>query len=213
MPEPTLKSLLDHSLTEPVLLDSGLRQDQVEELFRYFQQHPLFRWRNARNDCEDRSNAICILLDHWKIPNYKAWVFTGSFLNRPEGYLRNSWNFHVAPLVAITEDNQTKGYVLDPATLQQPDTISVWADKVTETHGSVHFITSGEDYIFTPGKMEKEHWFQRNRQNYKWTIQGLSGINGVSPSGKAQLVFCKAHIATTEKEFKKLFQDKPSFLH
>src|SRR4051812_28908799 len=101
MSEASAKSLFDSSLSESVIDDAGLTKTQVDALFEFFKNHPLFKWDNSKNDCEDRSNAICILLDHWKIPNYKGWVFSGNFLKRTEGNLLNYWNFHVAPLLSI----------------------------------------------------------------------------------------------------------------
>ena len=47
---------------------------------------------------------------------------------------------------------------------------------------------------FLTKKLKKDNWYTRNKQNYKWTIQGLSGINGVSKIGKAALSFNKNRI-------------------
>jgi hypothetical protein len=208
MSSTSLKSLLDPSLSEPVVADSGLSIKEVQELFLYFKEHPLFNWKNSLNDCEDRANAICILLDAWKIPNYKAWVFSGNFVNRPEGNLVNFWQFHVAALLKVSGEEEPQYLVLDPATLPSAGSIETWADGVTENFGSVHFITAGDYYIFRPGEMHHSNWHKRNWQNYKWTIQGLAGINGVSPKGKAQLVFCKEKIRETEKKFRELIRNK-----
>ena len=207
-----LKSLFDASLSQALVRDAGLTEDQATALFDYFKNAPLFRWHDFQNDCEDRANAACMLMDNWQVPNYKAWVFSGSFLNRNSGSLRNLWKFHVAPLIALKEGEGQRYCVIDPAMLGGLDTIDAWAARVTEDHGSAHFITNSNVYIFTPGKLNAEHWFKRNRQNYKWTIQGLAGINGVSARGKAQLCFCKPRIAATERRFKRLMRDKPAFL-
>ena len=212
MAESTLKSMFDHSLSEPLIHDSGLTKVQADKLYLYFKHAPLFRWHQYQNDCEDRANAACILLDSWNIPNYKAWVFSGSYLNRNGGSLRNTWKFHVAPLIALKEGDRLNYYVIDPAMLGSLDTMELWADKVTEDHGSAHFVTNGDFYIFSPGKLHSEHWFKRNRQNYKWTIQGLAGINGVSSAGKAQLCFCKRRINETEHRFRRLLQQRPEWL-
>ena len=192
--------------------DSGLTVEQAGELFRFFRDHRLFQWNSGFNDCEDRSNAICILLDKWGIPNYKGWVFTGSYFEKDGGHLINYWNYHVAAMIAVKDGDALRNYTIDPALCSGPEVLEDWAEKVTFTHGSVHFITSGDHYIFIPGKITPETWFRRNRQNYKWTIQGLSGINGVSKSGKAQLCFCKKRIAATEKAFIKQMNNKPHFL-
>ena len=206
------KSVLDQSLSAREILDAGITKEQADRLFDYFKRAPLFKWQPAQNDCEDRANAVCILLDSWNITNYKAWVFSGSFLNNNNGNLRNLWKFHVAPLLSINEEGRRQYYVIDPATLGRLDTLDAWAEHVTEDHGSTHLITNSNYYIFTPGKFHEDDWFKRNRQNYKWTIQGLAGINGVSSTGKAQLCFCKPRIANTEQRFRQLMHEKPAFL-
>ena len=207
-----LKSLFDPSLSGEMVHDTGISRAQADALYQYFRNSSLFKWNGYNNDCEDRANAICILLDKWNVPNYKGWVFSGSFLKRGDGYLRNFWNFHVAALIAVKEGAELNHYIIDPAVLEKLETIDLWADKVTEIHGSVHFITSSDYYIFIPGKISRENWFRRNRQNYKWTIQGLSGINGVTRTGKAQLSFCKKRISKTDAEFRKLMNRKPDFI-
>ena len=45
---------------------------QMDLLFDFFRTHPLFRWQSSNNDCEDRADAICRVLDAWNIPNVKA---------------------------------------------------------------------------------------------------------------------------------------------
>ncbi|MGI8636719.1 MAG: hypothetical protein ACR2KZ_15085, partial [Segetibacter sp.] len=66
-------------------------------------------------------------------------------------------------------------------------------------------------YIF-PKKISKEPWYERNKRNYNWTIQGLSGINGLSTKGKAQLRFNKKRVLKTMQLFGELRKSKPSFL-
>ena len=43
-------------------------------------------------------------------------------------------------------------------------------------------------------------------------MQGLSGINGVSSKGKAQLSFNKKKVLKTERLFKELKKLKPAFM-
>jgi len=103
-------------------------------------------------------------------------------------------------------------YVIDPATLSAPDTILNWASNITESPFGHYLIKHGCYYIFSHEKIEKDNWYTRNKQNYKWTIQGLSGINGVSKTGKAALIFNRNRIKKTEQKFMHLQKNKPSFL-
>src|SRR4051794_10866211 len=202
------KSLFYAPLTDKLIADKHIDKQQATQLFNFFMQCPLFRWRDANNDCEDRANAICMLLDEWGIPNYKGWVFSGYFLKRESGSLINSWNYHVAALLPVLENQQLIYYIIDAATSIQLVTIEDWASNITNIPFSYHFIRNSAYYIF-PTKVEKDPWFKRNKRNYGWTMQGLSGINGVSSIGKAQLTFMKKRVKKAELAFNKLNCDKP----
>src|SRR3954467_8202746 len=115
MPE-SPKLFFDPSLSDPVSIHSGIEKDHAERLFHFFKTNKLFRWSDANNDCEDRANAICILLEEWQIPNFKAWVFAGAYLKKEEGSLIKLWNYHVAALLPVSENGNTVFYVIDPAT-------------------------------------------------------------------------------------------------
>lgn len=203
------KSLFDDALSDIIDSSATVSAEAAEALFAYFRETPLFRWQDANNDCEDRANAACILMDQWRIPNYKAWVFGGQYLQRGTGSLVNCWNYHVAACLPVWKDNRLQYLVLDPATLKAIAPIEEWAESVTDTAYSFHLVKKGNYYIFPTGAIQRDNWHGRDRQNYKWTIQGLSGINGVSRIGKAQLIFQKKRIEKVEKEFKKLWTFKP----
>lgn len=199
-------------LSDIVPADTVITKEIAEKLFIFFKDLPLFRWQDANNDCEDRANAICILLDEWKISNYKGWVFGGNYLTKNEGSLINNWKYHVATIVPVQNGDTLVFYVIDPATLNAPDTILNWATNITDLPFGHYLIKWSYYYIFHHEKINKDNWYKRNRQNYKWTIQGLAGINGVTKTGKAQIAFKKYKIEKTEKLFKNLLTNKPSFL-
>jgi hypothetical protein len=199
-------------LSEVVPTDVFITKEIAEKLFSFFKESKLFRWQDANNDCEDRANAICILLDEWKIPNYKGWVFSGSFLTKEGGSLINNWKYHVASIVPVQDGQVLNFYVIDAAILEQPDTILNWATAITDVPFCHYLIKWNQYYIFSHEKIQRDNWHKRNRQNYKWTIQGLSGINGVSKVGKAQICFNKRRIKKTEQSFNHLRKNKPQFL-
>src|SRR4051812_2130186 len=95
---PTLPDILLSDIEPPVNTVSG---DEAEQLFHFFQHHPLFNWKNTHNGCEGRADAICVLLDEWKIPNYKGWVFGGAYLKNHIGGLKQNWNYHVAAVLPV----------------------------------------------------------------------------------------------------------------
>ena len=191
-------------LSDIVLGSQTVSKEYAEQIFSYFQTNSLFRWSDAHNDCEDRANAICILLKEWNIPNYKGWVFGGAYLKREEGSLINLWNYHVAAALPVSENNEVVLYMIDPATSERLEPIYVWAEKATHVACSY--------YIFPTCKLFRDNWYRQNKQNYKWTLQGLAGVNGVAKSGQAALVFNKQRIANAEKKFNHLKHHQPEKL-
>ncbi len=202
-------TLFDDALADESQFELAVSMPLAQQLFNYFKNSPLFRWSDANNDCEDRANAICMLLDSWGIANCKGWVFSSYFLKKGFGNLTNRWNYHVAAALPVQEQNKTVYYVIDPATSADLIPIEQWALQVTESGYSYHFTKHGSYYIFPSGKIKQDNWHKRNKRNYNWTMQGLSGINGASSKGKAQLVFCKKRVKKTEAHFKKLKNQMP----
>ncbi len=209
MHTPLPKSFFHVPLSDATDPNKNITRDTAQKIFDFFSTSNLFRWGDANNDCEDRANAICMLLDEWNIPNYKGWVFSGYFLNKGTGTLNNAWNYHVAVLLPVGENNQTNYYIVDPATSDHLVSLDEWAALVSETSENYHFIKLGGYYIFPSGNIDKDNWHKRDKRNYRWTMQGLSGINGVSAIGRAQLAFCKYRVKKTEMEFKRLLNTPP----
>lgn len=206
------KTVFSEELSDKIFESNAISKEIAEKLFDFFRSSSLFKWQPANNDCEDRANAACLLLERWNIPCAKAWVFSGTFLKKDDGQLTNKWNYHVAAALPVKEEDNISFYVLDPATLSELETIANWAAQITETAFSHHLVKQSNAYIFNPASFTRESWYSRNRQNYKWTIQGLAGINGVTKTGKAQLVFNKSKIKKTEQAFRELLKNKPHFL-
>ena len=203
-----LKTLFDQSLSDEIGTNNSISKAQAEKLFSFFKTCKTFRWQDANNDCDDRANAICLLLDEWKIPNGKGWVFSGYLFNKI-GYLKNLWKYHVAAAVPVMENKQIVYYIIDPATNECLTSVSDWAANVTDNPHSYYMIKKGEYYIFNEKKIKKNNWYKRNKGNYNWTMQGLSGINGISGKGKAQLAFTKNKVKKTKKDFNELRYQNP----
>lgn len=212
MTTPTSDTIFNHALSDELSDGKHISKQQADSIFNFFKQSKLFRWQDANNDCEDRANAICMLLDAWNIPNYKGWVFSGYFHNKESGSLANTWNYHVAALLPVSEHNQVNCYIIDPATVDSLATIDYWASNITAIPYSYYFIKQSHYYIFPGKKIEKDNWYKRNKRNYRWTMQGLSGINGVSSIGKAQLSFKKERVKAAQRAFTALKHNKPQFM-
>lgn len=203
------KALYEAQLCSPVDATNTVTREQVNNVFSFFRGHPLFRWQDKQNDCEDRAHAIGLLLTQWGLPNYKGWVFGGAYLKKTTGNLLNLWDYHVAAALPVAEAGHTELYIIDPATTDGAVTLYAWADAVTADECSYYLVRQSSDYIFCPPVITPFNWHGSNKQNFKWTVQGLAGINGVSQTGKAQLVFRKKAIAKTQKAFKELMRSNP----
>src|SRR5947209_19190815 len=202
----------DFLLADEMQVQMTVTMKAAKEIFDYFRENKLFRWHDANNDCEDRANAACLLLDEWKVANAKAWVFSGTFRKKEEGNLTNCWNYHVAAALPVQAEDSLQYFVIDPATSPALIPVDQCALQITESGTSYHFIKRGEVYIFPTGKITKDNWYARNRRNYNWTMQRLSGINGASIKGRAQLAFQKQRAKKTEAIFKLQRNMRPAFL-
>ena len=202
-------TLFDFNLSEIGTPCKTVTKKEAEQLFIFFKQHALFNWGNANNGCEGRADAICVLLDELGIPNYKGWVFSGAFLKKHVGELRNNWKYHVAPVIPVKEGEQILHYVVDPSTAGSLQLIEEWAAAITLLPHSYYFIRLAHWYIFPGKNISTSKWNTRNRQNRKWMIQCLAGINGLSATGKAKLCFNKALIKNTLSAFEQTKRENP----
>jgi Glutaminase len=209
MDVPLIPALFDYSLTDATDPQQSVTKQTADSLFLFFKNCSLFKWGDVHNNCEARAEAVCLLLEAWKVPHYKGWVFSGSFLKNHIGGLKQQWNYHVAALLQVSTNNESVFYCIDPSTSSELLPVYEWAAGVTDYPHSYFFIKQANQYIFPSGKIKRDNWHTRNRQNKKWTYQGLAGINGVTKSGKAQLCFQKRRIQNTEYELQLLKKRSP----
>jgi hypothetical protein len=212
MSEQIHKTIFDASLSDEVVSDYYVSKNVANRIFEFFQKSTLFLWTDIHN-CEDRAEAMAILLLHWGIPHYKAWLFDSYFLKNEVGTLHNEWNYHVCLMLPVKDNmnDQIEYYVIDPAHASSLQKMQHWANVLTKNPYSYHIVKNGLAYIFPTGLITKQNWHYRNKQNFKWTIQGLAGINGVSNSGKAAVTFKKYLVRRTLKGFTELKNTKPDF--
>jgi hypothetical protein len=204
-----LPTLFDYVLSDETKPANSVSLSDAEKLFLFFKECVIFKWHDTHNNCEARAEAVCVLLDEWNIPNYKGWVFSGAFLKNHIGGLKQLWNYHVAAMLLVMENGELKQYIIDPATANYLQPLNDWAANITEYPHSYHLVKEADNYIFPSGKIKKDNWHKRNKQNRKWLIQGLAGINGVSIRGKAQLCFQKNKLKLTDESFAGLRNKNP----
>jgi hypothetical protein len=203
-------TLYDGLLSDIIIPHNTISQQQAEQLFIFFKQHKLFNWKNVNNGCEGKADAICLLLEEWNIYNYKVWIFGGAYLKKNHvGGLKQNWNYHVAPVITVKIDGKIIHYVLDPATSDSLQLIEEWAAAITQLPHSYYCIRQSHWYIFPNKDISKNKWNTRNKQNSKWMIQCLNGINGLTATGKAKLCFNKTSLKNTLSAFKQAKKNNP----
>jgi Glutaminase len=204
-----IPTLFEYQLSDITDSSKTVSKQQAGAIMQFFAAQPLFTWTKSNNGCEARADAVCLLLQQWDIPHYKAWVFSGKYLKNHLGGLKQNWNYHVAALLQVMEAGEIVHYIIDPATSQELQTLYNWAANITDFAHSYQLIKEPHWYIFAGNKITAYNWNSRNRQNRKWMIQGLAGINGLSAKGRAALVFNKSRIKKTAMAFEKLKQQQP----
>lgn len=210
MDEVLLPTLFEYVLSDATKPQHVVTKSDADNLFTFFKNCSLFNWGDTHNNCEARAEAVCLILDEWLVPNYKGWVFSGAFLKKNYvGGLKQLWNYHVAALLQVQEEDEIRFYILDPATNNELISLNDWAGNVTDYPHSYHMIKAADNYIFPTGKIFKDNWHKRNKQNRKWMLQGLAGINGLTSTGKAQLCFKKKKIQVTAAKLLHLKKENP----
>jgi hypothetical protein len=166
-------------LCEPVA-ESGLCRAKADFIFNAMKKHPPFDWGDSKNNCEDRANAVSMILGAWKIPNGKAWIFNGRGVDRSLNGTLNGYGYHVACAILVRTNGKLDTLVIDPLiNWSQLLKINDWADSVAYTPVNPYFLTLGDRYIFGQiGKTPK--WIDRNNNNFEYTMQGLTRFNGGS---------------------------------
>jgi hypothetical protein len=136
------------------------------------------------------------------LPHAKCWVFGAAFLYKGYvGGLLNHWNYHVAVAMPVLQNGQVQWMVLDPSTARGPLSAEAWASGVTAYPHSYHLIKQADNYIFPAPGSKKPNWHRRHHRNFRWAMQGLAGINSLTPTGKAHLVFHQPKIARITRQF------------
>lgn len=207
MQPPLSLSLYDYFLGDSIADIEPLPPNRATQIFDWLAAQPIFAWHRQHNFCEARAEAASLLLEHAGIKHAKCWVFGAAFLrNGYVGGLLNNWNYHVAVVVPVIEEEKEgiDWWILDPSTADKPVLMVEWAEAATAYAHSYHCIRHSYYFIFPDGKPYKKEWHKRNLRNYRWTIQGLAGIYSRNSIGRAKLAFCKKALSSYRQSLNKL---------
>jgi hypothetical protein len=195
-------TLYDYSLGDSFPDIELACMETVQRAFHFLQQQPMFNWHKSHNFCEARAEAASLLLAAAGIYHAKCWVFGAAFLRKGYvGGLKNNWNYHVSVAVPTVNVNELAWMVLDPAMADEPQALYEWASNITDYPHSYHFVKDPQLYIFPAGSVVHDKWHKRHPRNFRWAMQGLAGVNALTPTGRAQLAFCKRRIDAVTRQF------------
>lgn len=177
------KALEKQEFTLKPSFENAITVDQADKIFKFFKTEQLFKW-NDNNNCEDRANAVSLILDSWKIPNYKVWIFSGNFLKLNQGRLNRGWKYHVAVGIPTnTGELLVIDYAIPP--IDSPKTVQIWANDLVKSPNGYYFVTKNNLYNWSLKKSKPfslDSFYLTNNENFEYTIEGLTGFNGGSSS-------------------------------
>ncbi len=172
-----------------------------------------FDWTDKRNNCEDRANAISILLSKWGISNAKAWCFAGknAKYKGSKGTLKG-WSYHVAACVFVKSGSSIDTLVIDPLTSMTLLRIDDWAESISNSPKNIFFITTNDKYQQKNISLNPE--WKLSADNYERTIKGLTRYNDFSSRQKRKTrKYYENRIVEVTQSFFKLYYCEPNYLN
>lgn len=172
-----------------------------------------FDWTDRQNNCEDRANAVSILLENWGVSNGKAWCFGGKNAKYKNGKgTLKGWSYHVAAFVLVKRNNLIDTLIIDPLTSKKLLSINEWANEISSTKGNLYFITDNKKY--QQNSVSLNPTWKLSSANYDNTIKGLTRYNNFSSRQKRKTKkYYEKRIITVAKAFYELFFTRPKYLN
>ena len=207
------KAVLYKALCEEITLNP-ICKNQLDSIYYLLNQsngHP-FDWTDTKNNCEDRANAVSLILSKWGIANAKAWVFNGKQTRYSKTGLLKGWGYHVGCCVLVKINNANDTIIIDPLTSRSALTIQQWADTISKSSTNLYFITESNKYQQDSISLNPT-WKICDTAIIKRTIEGLTRYNDFSLWQR----FITKHYLTKRieyvtREFNFLLANKPAYL-
>ncbi len=181
--------------------------NQAEKLFEIFQNSPAFDWTDRDNNCEDRANAVTLILDKWNVSNGKIWIFAGKNASYGDktGTL-DGWSYHVAACIFVGNEDDYDTLIIDP--VSNPNkllSIDEWVEATSVKSTNIYFFTNNDKYQQNAVKL-RPTW-KYSKDYFDATIKGLTRYNAYSTWTRITTKkYLKRNLATVTKEFTKLYE-------
>ncbi len=146
--------IIEHSAFSDSVELSYADKSAVDSAFDFISGELGFMDFDDCNNCTSRAHLISAILEK-QFPSLKlskVWLFADFKRASKEEIYRlkkynylasngdcDSWGYHVAPLVIITDGDKTDSIVLDPATQNKPVSLHKWASSLVMRTGAKHY--------------------------------------------------------------------------
>lgn len=139
----------DHNIIKS-FFENMLKNDQIEFNF-------------PQGGCQQRAQIMSMLLsNNYKIEHAKIWLFAPVDLDLNDKrtlYIKDKnelspdhtiqWNYHVAPVVLVKQNNKLDTLVIDPSIDQtQPLSLRKWLSAIGNSHISKYTFLNAQHYFF-----------------------------------------------------------------
>ncbi len=153
-------------------------KEKLDSIFRVLKNSKAFDWTDEDNNCEDRANAISLILDSWGIPNGKSWMFSGQTFDENvfKGTL-GGYSYHVASTVLVkNNDRGCDTIIIDPLMdTQKVMPVQQWIHALTRTPGNVYVLTGNDHY--QQNEVSAHLIWKPRAQYFQQTLEGLTRYN------------------------------------
>ena len=179
--------------------------ERANILNKVFINSNAFDWTDAKNNCEDRANAICLILDQWGIDNCKAWIYRGKKVKygNKKGTL-SAWNYHVAACILVRNKNIVDSIIIDPLISKQLINVNTWAEIISVKPTNIYFLTTNKKYQHH--KLSLDPKWKMAENNFEKTIEGLTRYSGATFFHRLRTKkYLKRRYYNVNKEFYRLY--------
>ncbi|NVK64249.1 MAG: hypothetical protein HWE22_06660 [Flavobacteriales bacterium] len=182
-------------------------ENQAKKVFDIFLNSPAFDWTDRDNNCEDRANAVTLILDKWNVSNGKIWIFSGKSASYGDkrGML-DGWSYHVAACIFVGNEDDYDTLIIDPVSSPYKLlSIHDWVEITTVNPTNIYFFTGNDKY--QQNRVELYPTWKNSKDYFNATIEGLTRYNSYSAWTRLKTrKYLKRNLAKVTKEFNKLYE-------
>ncbi|MFK7784865.1 MAG: protein-glutamine glutaminase family protein [Crocinitomicaceae bacterium] len=180
---------------------------QAEKVFDIFLNSGAFDWTDRANNCEDRANAVTLILDKWSISNGKIWIFDGE--NAAYGDKKGSldgWSYHVAACIFVGDEEDYDTLIIDPiSNANKLITIDEWVEATTTIPMNIYFFTKNDKY--QQNRVQLNPTWKYSKDYFDATVKGLTRYNSYSAWTRLKTKkYLRRRLSKVKKEFNLLYE-------